>query len=119
MTLVEIRRQYPELFYDQDWFDGHGFMEVPHDNRRLQPLFTTCEVPPGDPLVPRELVRAVDLAFYYTKEPEHSVWKKFLWTDDVDAWGSRIYVGGLGQYGCEGFQIHRHLQPACWWVRTT
>lgn len=113
MTLAEIRAAHPDLFYRQDWFDGQSFMDAePSEYWRDHP-FDLTEVE-YDRLHP---IRAVDVAAAYMLRPTASMWKRFIWTDDVDRWGNRIYVAGVGQYGCDGFQIHRHLQPSAYWVR--
>lgn len=119
MTLEDLRTAYPSLFYGQNWFDGHTFMDlgpgewVASQPEDADPQILASEVDG----FPAPTVRAVDLATLYVRQPGLSVWKKFLWTDDVDDHGCRVYVAGLGMYGCEGFQIHRHLQPECYWVR--
>lgn len=116
MTLAEMIEAHPALFYlnNRDWFKDEPFMHVPATDGAVNQGFTVSEVDgPG----PRE-VRAVDLALLYVRDPGYSVWRKFLWTDDIDRWGNRVYVAGIGQHGIETFQIHRHLQPAAWWVRT-
>ncbi len=110
MTLTEIRAAFPDLFYDQEWFDGETFMQS--EPRAYSPFFQAATVRLEAPVFP---VQAVDLAALYVKDPHKSVWRKFLWTDDVDTYGNRVYVAGVGEYGIESFQIHRRLEPACWW----
>lgn len=106
----EIRAAFPELFYRShvEWFDGEEFMDV--EPRRISEWFWTSTVPTEDN------VRAVDLAALYVKRPEMSAWRKFLWTCDIDRWGNRVYVSGVGAYGIDAFQIHRKLEPECYWV---
>lgn len=109
MTLAEIRAAYPALFYGQEWFNGSQFMNrvgIPFDG----PLFLVSARVGGVETY------AADLAATYVRKPDSLIWRSFLWTDDFDDHGNRIYCAGLGQYGCEGFQIHRELTPTAWWV---
>lgn len=114
MTLAEIRTTFPDLFYSHghpdEWFKDEPFMQS--EPRAISPWFEATTVPPGSH------VRAADLAALYVKNPEGSVWRRFLWTEDVDRYGNRVYVGGVGQYGIDAFQIHRKLEPEAYWVRT-
>lgn len=89
-TLVD---QHPDMFYPQDWYKGEGWT-------RKAPLEGTAGF----------------FANLYLLDPENPVWNRFIWTDDYDSHGNRVYVGGVGQYGCEGFQIHRLLVPDERWV---
>lgn len=103
MTLAEIRSDHRHLFHPQNWFLGHAFMDVEATGLEDFTLFPR-------PLHPHnESVHAVDLAKLYVESPDDDRWRYFLWTDDADDHGNRIYVGGCGQFGCERFQIHRAL----------
>lgn len=112
MTLREIVAAFPDLFYATNgiWWQDEPFMA--RQPRPISEFFWTSEVQldNGRP------VHAVDLAAFYVKHPDREVWRNFLWTDDVDQWGNRVYVGGVGQYGIEAFQIHRRLEPLAYWV---
>ena len=113
MTLAEIRAAVPDLFYAQSWFDGHAFMDRP-EGEPLERVTVWAERIDAHP----EPIHAVDLARLYVKTPSEPMWREFLWTDDTDDHGNRIYVGGIGKYGVEGFQVHRHLaDPGAKWVR--
>lgn len=104
MTLRELIAAHPDKFYPQTWYEGHEFAE----RKEGKPL-------PPDVLsvgLARGLVHAVDLARLYTKTPADERWRYFVWTDDRDDFGNRVYVGGIGRYDCEGFQIHRLLEPS-------
>lgn len=115
MTLSELRTTFPELFYGhghpEEWFRDEGFMQ--REPRAISPFFDTLPVRPED----AGPVYAVDLAALYVRSPDASVWRRCLWTDDTDRWGNRVYVGGVGLYGIDAFQIHRKLEPECYWVR--
>lgn len=109
MTLAELRAAHPTLFYEQSWFTGEAFMdrEPSGDWERFMPVDTDGPRPP---------VTAADMAALYVEHPHETIWRRFLWTDDADRWGNRVYVGGVGEYGIEMFQIHRHLTPRAWFV---
>lgn len=115
MTLAEIRAANPALFYqDQHWFENHSFMDIEQSEGFSGAFVLSPDDYPGRPLV-----RAVDIAALYVATPADTRWRSFIWTDDVDSFGNRVYVAGVGQFGIESFQIHRHIQPACWWVMRT
>ena len=111
MTLREMIEAHPDLFYlnNRDWFWEQAFMDREADV--ISSHFWLSEVAHGG-----ASPHAADLAALYLLNPHETRWKKFMWTDDVDVWGNRVYVSGVGHDGCAGFQIHRHLQPACYWV---
>lgn len=111
VTLAELRAAHPTLFYGQTWYEREPFIDregVPFDC----PLFAISARVGG------QTIHAADLAATYVLRPDLALWRLFIWTDDVDTHGNRIYVAGVGQYGCEGFQIHRALNPQAWWVMT-
>lgn len=111
MTLAEIRATFPDLFYEQNWFDGQAFMHI--EPRPMSAWFWASEVP----IDGQRPIRAVDLAALYVRDPERTVWRNFYWTDDIDHLGNRVYVSGVGKDDCPGFQIHRHLaNPEVYWV---
>lgn len=59
-------------------------------------------------------VTAADLAAEYVKNPLDPRFRSFLWADQADQFDNQIYVGGIGRYGIDKFQIHRHLEnPGC------
>lgn len=102
MTLREILAAYPSLFYRQTWYADEPFLDAPAVGR-IRPDFLVMPDDMG------ATVRAADLAALYVTSPHDSRWRWFLWTHDRDRYGQRVYVGGVGQYGIETFQIHRHL----------
>jgi hypothetical protein len=114
VTLAEIRVAFPGLFYGHghpdEWFRDQPFMQK--EPVQMSDNFWTATVPSTVP------VSAADLAALYVRDPDESRWRKFLWTDDIDTYDNRVYVAGVGQYGIESFQIHRHLAipPDAWWV---
>ncbi len=124
MTLRELIQENPELFYRQEWYRDEAFMDV--DLVSVDAVgagFDTSAVDPRTTRIAnREYVtpdvRAVALAALYLENPDQWVWREFLWTSDTDSHGNIVYVGGVGRYGCDGFQIHRHLvDPVALWVR--
>lgn len=57
------------------------------------------------------LVHAVALAQRYVEDPTAFVWRRYLWTADVDDLGQRVYLGSNGR----GLEIHRHLDITSRW----
>lgn len=113
MTLAQIRRAYPHLFYaDQHWYEGEAFMDL-EPRGTLPDCFKSTDLLYSD----RQMVGAADFAAAYVRSPMDARWALFYWTDDLDRFGSRVYVGGVGQYGIPHFQIHRALTPNCYYVR--
>jgi hypothetical protein len=51
------------------------------------------------------------------QDPDSLLWRKFMWTADTDRYGHAVYVGGVGEYGIDRWQIHRRLTPDCYWPR--
>jgi hypothetical protein len=103
MTLREIIAAHPDRFYRQTWFHGESFL-----GREASPVrddFFITPIRKDD-----AGVYAADLAALYVTCPDDLRWRRFLWTDDYDKHGLRVYVAGVGQFGCDGFQIHRHLK---------
>lgn len=117
MTLLDIVRAHPTLFYlnNRDWYRFEDFALTPPTRQMTLHNVWTATVP-GEGQTP---VRAVELADLYVRHPQASLFRSFLWTDDVDAWGNRVYVGGLGEFGIQTFQIHRRLEPNARWVWAT
>lgn len=120
MTLLELRAAHPALFYRQEWYDAEPFALVPAEpmtpHFRLTEVRDRFQLRQGTATTVR-LIRAVDLAALYVTMPEDSRFRRFIWTDDIDRWGNRVYVGGVGMYGIPTFQVHRKLEPAAWWVQ--
>lgn len=112
MTLREIRAAYPHLFHpNQDWFEGEAFMDtlLPGDTAVAPPRVVGVPellLPPKALyLIAEKLPLAATLAMAYVHHPQAEVWRRYLWTRDVDALGQRVYMGvnnGL-------MEIHRHL----------
>ena len=104
MTLAEIRAAHPGLFHpNQDWFNGHGFMDRLAD----QGVGMPDRVAPnavGYMLWP-EPQSAATLALLYVGNPESPIWERYLWTADTDDLGQRVYMGKNER----GMEIHRHL----------
>lgn len=113
MTLRALRVLHPELFHPtQDWFEGEAFMDAP------LPLDAHRSPPTSAPFVSPSLLTpaitlptALELALLYVEEPTHPIWRRYLWTDDTDRQGQRVYVGDNGR----GLEIHRHLHLTDRW----
>lgn len=110
MTLSQIRATYPHLFYDQQWWRNEAF--AARDAIGLPDLLVWSE-----DVEPRLCASASDLAAKYVSDPGASLWRHFLWTDDYDRYGRRVYVGGIGHEGIGQFQVHRYLPHQPMYVR--
>ena len=110
LTIAAFRAKHIHLFLrNQDWFVNERFMDA--------------RVPTGDLSAPVEVVGAgvtpgrthfaagvplpslAELVGQYVQHPTALVWKRYLWTSDVDRHGQRVYIGDNGY----GLEIHRHL----------
>ena len=117
MTLTEIVDAHPDLFYEGNgWWRGQKFAVADHRlGAAAVPLMVTADRT-------RAARSAASLAMTYahystTSAPFHfNGWWAFLWTADTDDYGQQIYVGGVGQFGIDKFQIHRHLRIDDRWV---
>lgn len=104
MTLTELRRTYPGLFYaGQDWFRDEKFMRVIPTEVVSRP--DRIEKPGEVPATDRGLKFAVELAHAYVNDPNDPIWRKNLWCRDTDQYGQRVFVADRGK----GLEIHRHL----------
>lgn len=116
MTLTEIVDAHPDLFYEgSGWWRGPGFAMRPlRDGGPIEvPILIT---PPagGRPAIgPYFATQLVDA---YVRSPGHPLWRYFIWCKDQDLHGQQVYVGGVGQFGIDRFQIHRHLRIDERWV---
>ena len=108
MTLRELRRAYPELFYDQTWFEGEPFLDTtaPLDAPTAPPSNVLTGVDPNHWAF---LPLAVTLAQQFVRHPGSLIWTRYLWCADTDRYGQRIYVGGATGANGGKFEIHRHL----------
>ena len=112
MTIRELRREHPGLFYPQDWYLAEDFMdeELPDNCPDTPPVSVAYDgIPPEflhtvfdrDDMPP-----AVVLAHLYCLHPYAPIWRaRYLWTGSLDHLGQRVYVGDNGN----GLEIHRHL----------
>lgn len=59
------------------------------------------------PIASDDLPTAADLAYLYIHSPNDPIWQGYLWCQDTDQSGQRVFIGGTANgKGCE---IHRHL----------
>ena len=103
MKLADVLVEYRELFYRQDWYEGHAFLTVDHTDwptvTRVS-RFGSVPVPDATDLLP-----AVALVAQMLNAPLSPLWRWYLWTSDLDDEGQRVYVGQNGR----GIEIHRHI----------
>lgn len=108
-------------FYNQDWYMHEDFMdislkskwylikkEVFEDSRAVMPVDL---IDRGVVFPPAILCAYTFLAYYYLNN-EFLWYHDFVWCQDVDHNGDRIYVGkyhDIDGVNKNGFSIHRHL----------
>jgi hypothetical protein len=128
LTLKSLRNQFginPEIsepcFYNQDWYLNENFFEKPLETKWF--LIRKSILPESRGKNP-EVMKTISafpsailcaysffVNWYFTKD---YLWKyDFVWCNDLDYNGDRIYVGKYYDINCinkNGFSIHRHLQ---------
>jgi hypothetical protein len=110
MTIRELRREHPGLFYQQEWYLAEDFMDelLPECAPLSMPKGVMFEGAPPE-LIPFDfepVFPAVVLVNLYCLHPYHPIWRqRYLWTASKDHMGQRVYVGDNGH----GIEIHRHL----------
>ena len=118
MTLRELRKAHPRLFHpNQDWFEREAFMDrqaIPLPMPRA--VWASAHGIPGVYEEPNAnehlLVSAATLCAIYVTAPHDSIWTdRYLWTEDKDSKGQRVYIGNNGL----GLEIHRHLRITSRW----
>lgn len=109
MTIRQMMREHPELFYSQDWYAEEDFtdMELPEGAPITMPQDRSHEGVPPEYLLwhTTQVVPAVVLVNLYVMNPTDPIWESYFWTSDLDHLGQRVYVGSNGM----GLEIHRHL----------
>ncbi len=117
MTLLELRRAHPRLFYQLGpaWFSDEPFANRPLPSNPYRSM-PACITNLGQ--VPTEkqafgLPWAVEMAHLFVKYPRHHLWRGYLWCRDVDRDGQRIFVGVRNTKGL--LEIHRHLWVSGYW----
>ncbi|MDR3133394.1 MAG: hypothetical protein LBU42_05150 [Prevotellaceae bacterium] len=130
LNLLSLRERYginPDLaepcFYNQDWYLQEDFMTTTLADRwyllRKNVIFETRAMSPVEILEkmpdfhfpPAILCAYAFFACWFTLQ-EHLWVDDFVWCDDVDHNGDRIYVGkyhDVDGINKNGFSIHRHL----------
>jgi hypothetical protein len=130
LTLLSLREQYgvnPDVsepcFYNQDWYMEEDFMQAPLEDRwyllKKNVIFETRAMSPVEIMgqrpnfhFPPAILCAY--AFFACRFARgECLWvHDFVWCDDVDHNGDRIYVGkyhDVDGVNKNGFSIHRHL----------
>jgi hypothetical protein len=93
-TLLRLIINNPDKFYKQDWYFNEEFA-----NKDVGGIYTDT---------PYNTLPAAVYAYRYLKSKGFEDY--YMWTNDFDSKGDRVYVGGAGFKGRpKGFQIHRHL----------
>ena len=114
VTLADLVRAHPKLFYPQTWYLDEEFMHCPMEEALpgLPDAVLCSGVVPDDSWLSPTAVQLADL---YVRIPDAEVWERFLWCADLDQWGQRIFVGGVTQVSPRALQIHRHLHITKRW----
>lgn len=108
-------------FYNQDWYLKEDFMDrhlnsqwflikkdIYEDSRAIMPSDLATR---GLNFPPAILCGYTFLAYYYANR-EYLWWHDFVWCQDTDHNGDRIYIGkyhDIDGVNKNGFSIHRHL----------
>ena len=128
VDILDIRNFFgvdPEVsepcLYNQDWYLSEDFIRRRMDNRwyliKKNVLEDTRAVMPKDILVkgikfPSAILCVFSFFAYYLAYGEMLWYHDFVWCEDVDHNGDRIYVGkyhDIDGVNKNGFSIHRHL----------
>jgi hypothetical protein len=130
LNLLALRERYgvnPDAsepcFYNQDWYMGEDFMQAPLEERwyllKKNVIFETRAMSPVDIMGQRpsfHFPQAILCAYAFFAcrfaRGEYLWVHDFVWCDDVDHNGDRIYVGkyhDVDGVNKNGFSIHRHL----------
>jgi hypothetical protein len=94
------------MFYAQTWMESESFMDREAESIPL-PSFDQWSFPYLFPKQESQRVSAASLAWCYVQNPDAEIWNRFLWCDDLDSHGDRIYLGGKSRTG--KLEIHRFL----------
>lgn len=110
MTLRELVAAHPDRFYPQTWYAGEAFIDtpLPLDAPTTLPSVIIEQFAYLATIVPcrlESLPLAVELAALYVAHPTAELWRRYLWCDDADSAGQRVYMGvNNGR-----MEIHRHI----------
>lgn len=112
---------YEPCLYNQDWYMAENFIDKPlatgwylikkdviEESRAKQPT----DILKGNIHFPSAILCTYTFFAYYFQNKEYLWWHDFIWCDDVDHNGDRIYVGkyhDIDGVNKNGFSIHRHL----------
>ena len=117
MTLRELIKNNPGSFYPQTWYWDEAFMDAEYPTTwpdRLPVGVSNVGIPPHLIMWHQEAwTPAIVLARKYIDNPTDPIWRKYyLWTNNADHLGQRVYVGDNGS----GLEIHRHLHLTDKWA---
>lgn len=115
VTLRRLLATKGGYFYPNTWYRDEAFLDRPLLKPLPQPVPTDLKIIRWDQLKGQTLPSAVQCADLYLRYPDAAIWASYLWCDDKDANGQRIYVGQNGK----GFEIHRHLHLTPRWMVAT
>ncbi len=128
VTIRNLRERFgkdPEVsepcFYNQDWYLSEPFFDRPLDGGwhlvKKEVLEASRAVQPGELLsegcvFPPAVVCAWTFFAWFFARGEYLWWHDFIWCEDTDHNGDRIYVGkyhDIDGINKNGFSVHRHL----------
>lgn len=110
VSINQLKKSHPHMFYGQDWYDGHEFMNRKETARTI--LFKSLEkydigkIPESANLTANLLIQI----FIHMRNQglDCSVFDNYIWTKDLDDNGDVVYIGGVNK-NKYGMEIHRHL----------
>lgn len=116
ISISYLKCIFKELFYFQDWYEKEPFVNCPLDMgwylipRRISDS-SRGKLPNSQKLYNATLLTYVFIIRYITSG--EVLWPyDYIWCDDTDSNGDRIYVGRYFdplKINKDGFSIHRHL----------
>jgi len=128
MTIRTLRDQFgvdPDqgepCFYNQDWYLHEDFIDRPLEARwylvRREVVESSRAVMPeqlmaGQMTFPSAVLCAYTFFAYYFQTGRYLWYHDFVWCEDTDHNGDRIYVGkyhDVDGVNKNGFSVHRHL----------
>ena len=106
LSLRQLVQAHPDRFYPSTWWHAEPFADYVPEGGPMPRLWSLGRYAPHsyDTYMP-----VATLVAAYLANPIDPRWRSFVWADTHDQYGNRVYVGGIGRYGIDTFQIHRHL----------
>ena len=113
--------EYEPCLYNQDWYMKEDFMDMELDNKwylikkdvfEESRAVMPCDLVQHGMNFPSAILCGYTFFAYFFARNQYLWWHDFVWCNDVDHNGDRIYVGKYNDVdgvNKNGFSIHRHL----------